>query len=281
MDIIIDERPARGGWAPGDYVCRCVSCDKMFQGCKHSWMCANCAYTTPDEPKPTLSIGDKIDIIERHIYKVVEDTTGILDCPTFKVHDRNSGRYRIVRYDSANGEWIALGNDDAAEYHARKKAIDEENARMNPPVEEKAKPVSQYKRIAGIHPVDEILPLIGGIEPWHVGKIGPDGKTMPRPKKKYIEMDGVNVKVTSDRYVVFKKSLACARCGLVGTHFAVERCIADLTDSYHFNLYGIDAEGNEILFTKDHIVPRAKGGKNHIDNYQTMCSICNHEKGDS
>jgi 5-methylcytosine-specific restriction endonuclease McrA len=31
--------------------------------------------------------------------------------------------------------------------------------------------------------------------------------------------------------------------------------------------------------TQDHIVPRAKGGKNHISNLQTMCYECNYEKG--
>ena len=32
--------------------------------------------------------------------------------------------------------------------------------------------------------------------------------------------------------------------------------------------------------TKDHITPKAKGGKDHISNMQTMCSTCNWEKKD-
>ena len=31
--------------------------------------------------------------------------------------------------------------------------------------------------------------------------------------------------------------------------------------------------------TKDHIVPRSKGGGNGLHNMQTMCIVCNQEKG--
>ena len=40
----------------------------------------------------------------------------------------------------------------------------------------------------------------------------------------------------------------------------------------------VNENNEEILFTKDHITPRSKGGKNHISNYQTMCSKCNEGK---
>jgi len=45
------------------------------------------------------------------------------------------------------------------------------------------------------------------------------------------------------------------------------------------NLYAINAAGEEVLMTKDHILPRVLGGKDHIDNYQPMCQVCNSEKG--
>ena len=51
-------------------------------------------------------------------------------------------------------------------------------------------------------------------------------------------------------------------------------------DALHFDLYGIGDNGYEILMTIDHIKAKSKGGINHIDNYQTLCTICNEAKAD-
>ena len=49
--------------------------------------------------------------------------------------------------------------------------------------------------------------------------------------------------------------------------------------AYHLNLYAVDNNGDEILMTKDHILPHSKGGADDINNYQTMCKLCNEAKG--
>lgn len=49
--------------------------------------------------------------------------------------------------------------------------------------------------------------------------------------------------------------------------------------SFHLNLYAIDENGKEVLMTKDHIIPKSKGGADDISNYQTMCERCNEAKG--
>jgi len=97
-------------------------------------------------------------------------------------------------------------------------------------------------------------------------------------KNKYIEIEGVQVKITSQRYSVFKKSQTCCVCGLKASFLTVEQNHVGV-ENYHINMYGVNEDGEEILFTKDHILPKSKGGKNKLDNYQTMCVKCNGEKG--
>ncbi len=92
---------------------------------------------------------------------------------------------------------------------------------------------------------------------------------------------GESVRLTSHRYRVYKKKgTICAQCDLEGTFFALEKSLAQTTKKYHFNLYGVDNHGQEIMITVDHIIPRAKGGLDTIDNKQPMCFICNNKKGD-
>ncbi len=93
-----------------------------------------------------------------------------------------------------------------------------------------------------------------------------------------VDFDGDKIKASSQRYKVFKKSSVCCKCGLRASFFAKERNLD--SKRFHLNLYGIDENGNEVLFTKDHIIPKSKGGRNILSNYQTMCEICNEKKAD-
>lgn len=91
---------------------------------------------------------------------------------------------------------------------------------------------------------------------------------------------GDTIKGNSHRYqTFFTKGLKCACCGIEGQYFAKEKSGHD--KSYHLNLYAVDDDGNEVLMTKDHIIPKSKGGRDHISNYQTMCEACNFAKGNS
>ena len=104
--------------------------------------------------------------------------------------------------------------------------------------------------------------------------------------RKYVqvEFNGHLVKMDSLRYQLFKeKGTICVECGLKATHFALESMKGDMIGNnnppYHFNLYGV-RNGREVLFTKDHIHPASKGGKNNLNNMQTMCTECNLKKAD-
>lgn len=102
--------------------------------------------------------------------------------------------------------------------------------------------------------------------------------TSQNKKKTSKDFDGDQIYAGSLRYQLFKlKGTKCVKCGLEGQYFVKERWETD--NRYHLNLYGIDKNDNEILFTKDHIVPKSKGGTNTLDNFQVMCEKCNSEKG--
>jgi len=112
-----------------------------------------------------------------------------------------------------------------------------------------------------MYPVDQILPLIG------------KGNTC-----KLMEFD---VGLGSQRLLTFKSSIICASCGKVSQFFALEKQKQEIKNKPHLNLYAIDDEGNEVLMTKDHIIPRSAGGSNSLSNLQTMCHSCNIQKSDT
>jgi hypothetical protein len=66
-----------------------------------------------------------------------------------------------------------------------------------------------------------------------------------------------------------KTNTKCICCGVKGTKFMLGKHNND--NSFHWDLYTDD----DIALSLDHIVPRANGGKDHIDNIQIMCVRCN------
>lgn len=111
---------------------------------------------------------------------------------------------------------------------------------------------------------------ISEIAPMLTGKCNP---------KRYADINGYKVKISSERYKVFLVSSGtrCRCCGLKAKYFAIERHLTD--ETYHLNLYGTNKKGKEVLFTKDHIIPKSKDGANTGKNYQTLCQKCNTKKG--
>lgn len=120
-----------------------------------------------------------------------------------------------------------------------------------------------------IHSIEEVREKV---MPYNTGKKG----TI------IIDFDGDPLKANSQRYTLFfTKGFKCVKCGIEGKYFAKERDPSSNSDKYHLNLYALDENGKEVLMTKDHIIPKSKGGKNKLENYQTMCCICNKKKGDN
>lgn len=100
-----------------------------------------------------------------------------------------------------------------------------------------------------------------------------------KSKPFFKEFDGDVIKANSQRYQTFKTyGTTCCKCGLKATFFAKEK--PEGAAKWHLNLYGVDKNGEEVLFTKDHIIPKSKGGPSKLSNYQTMCTRCNRAKSD-
>jgi 5-methylcytosine-specific restriction endonuclease McrA len=72
----------------------------------------------------------------------------------------------------------------------------------------------------------------------------------------------------------YHKGCTCVKCGLTGTFLGVG---LDKQGNKHIDLYSDDM----TPLTIDHIIPKSKGGKNHISNYQPMCRPCNTDKGNN
>ena len=95
-----------------------------------------------------------------------------------------------------------------------------------------------------------------------------------RRDRESIEVEGYKVYTKSLRYATFyQKGCKCAACGKEGEYFQLDS--GDQPDRKHFNLYAADG----TLITKDHVVPKKHGGKDRVDNMQTMCVCCNRTKG--
>lgn len=90
--------------------------------------------------------------------------------------------------------------------------------------------------------------------------------------------EGYPVWMNSLRYQVFQRSCTCAHCGVVGSVFLLQQ--NEGSSRAHFNLYAKTPEGL-VLMTKDHIHPKSKGGKDKLDNLQTLCYECNKKKGNT
>jgi hypothetical protein len=143
--------------------------------------------------------------------------------------------------------------------------------------------------------IEEVLPFAG-----------------PRVKCKLYSVKNVeySIKMSSLRYQTFQKNINCVKCGLSGDFFLLQycpfnekkskvkcliencdMCLLNLEETTHklpegwekphFNLYHMGKKGGLVLMTKDHIIPKSKKGPDKIENLQTLCCLCNLEKGNT
>lgn len=112
----------------------------------------------------------------------------------------------------------------------------------------------------------------------HIAQFTPEFVFDLMEKEDRVKLYELKINLASQRYKVFKKSCACAYCGVVGRIMCLDVKRTRRSNG-HFNLYGIKPSGQVVMLTKDHIIPKSSGGLNIIDNYQTLCEPCNINKG--
>ncbi len=94
-----------------------------------------------------------------------------------------------------------------------------------------------------------------------------------------VSIGGDLINMTSLKLQTFKENgIRCRMCGCKGSYFAKEKYAAE--PYFHLNLYAMK-DGREVLMTKDHILPVVKGGRDRLNNFQTLCIDCNKKKADS
>ena len=147
---------------------------------------------------------------------------------------------------------------------------------------------SRYKRVA-IYNVDFIMKLISDRDKrktYLKQLLGNDYNLICNIKKYsnclFLDTTAgrVGIKIGKHKYKLFKeKGTTCVHCGLQGTFFAVEKINREYIKNFHLNLYGVTSNDQEVILTKDHIIPKSFGGKSAMSNYQVLCQTCNIKKG--
>ena len=106
-----------------------------------------------------------------------------------------------------------------------------------------------------------------------------------RKRPDRVMLDGDMIKANSQRLQLFyTKGFKCVNCGTEGKFFIKVKNRSnkgELDNFYHLELVGITPSGKYVLMTKDHILPKSKGGKDVLENYQTMCFECNNQKSNN
>jgi hypothetical protein len=76
----------------------------------------------------------------------------------------------------------------------------------------------------------------------------------------------------------------CCECHLPLEYFAIETTFSRYdkrgSKMFHINGYGLK-NGEEIMLTRDHIIPISKLPREIPNNYQTLCRLCNVRKANS
>jgi hypothetical protein len=112
-----DGRDARGGWAPGDYLCICGKCQCRFMGAKRAFHCADCAYAE-DEAKPAPPSPPDVNLIARAFEVALPAHAGPLSLShnEHRLHFNTVAQYLAVeRAKKASVAFVSDGDEQEAQ----------------------------------------------------------------------------------------------------------------------------------------------------------------------
>lgn len=96
----------------------------------------------------------------------------------------------------------------------------------------------------------------------------------------WLVLAGYRIKVDTVRLNLFIQSdRKCVVCGKTADKFVLEHLDRTNPSRVDLNLYGKRDDGSDLLFTKDHILPKSLSGSEDLYNMQVMCTDCNGGKG--
>ena len=133
----------------------------------------------------------------------------------------------------------------------------------------------KYIRVEKLYSVNEIIGIVSSCHSFNHECIGFKWLGHIESLPRIINIDGYDVKISSNRLQTFVcKGTVCACCGIVGSYFAIEHHKHDPAKSFNLALYA-ELDGKEVLMTSDHIIPVNLGGRGSMFNRQTLCRDCN------
>lgn len=175
---------------------------------------------------------------------------------------------------SVNLVWDCTGQD-SQEVHSvalghLHKAIEQMSDEMEVPIKKPKISINKLKEVDKSNPKKTI------IAEYPVDEVFNRLKSDGARQEFSVNDKTYKVKMNSKRYFVLKENKSCVACGIECKKAVLE--LPSDCEYPHFNLYG-EENGKMILMTKDHKLAVARGGKDTMDNYQSMCAICNNIKG--
>lgn len=101
-----------------------------------------------------------------------------------------------------------------------------------------------------------------------------------RRSRRIVKYKDVLINISHPNYNLYTSTAPlhgskCVSCDRVATKAVIFISKTAPVKKGYFHVFSED----NVIFTKDHIIPRAHGGKNVLENYQTMCMTCNQAKG--